>query len=680
MAIGNDIVNGLLGYSLKREYFGESFNYRNVETFTYEIYITDLANINVDPATDRNYLSTYIKNQIATKLAVDKNDINVKSIDIPHSIESKEDLIRIGKYNVTIEVRRNIEDDVMWQGYLENGVWYDPQHAELNPNLINKYKQLVTVFQNFGIYIDSLSEDLTFEQADDHSKTMSHNVNVEMRDGDPNDSNLAGIADISAKGLSQQIAKTLFETLNFAGTFGINVFSNASADLKDPLTAGTNSRFTESYDLKSNKFTFKRKEKVLPDESDSEYTIGSKYSMQLGQDGIVTVTEDLNILSKTNHIASILTDLPIIKGNSKTSCEDVVANAPWDSELTLPSVGTLLQGPKSTKTTYDVQGHSVTLSTVFSSEVTHGGFSSIDESISLERDTKGVGVMDYSVNFRAWRPKELNMDEKPINNAGDTMLDVIHTYDTNYFSVFKSAFESDFTHHHASLFIRHAEGPFFVYHPTPVTVSQAGISSWQTYNQKYWAELNKTITMQNMGKDFSLKKKFTDDPAYVRSLPGCINCFKKIESKITDAWPKNSFSEHVIVNRGIGPDGNAPNSSVLSYGYNSQPGKRTVNLSAMIPRRKWNILHYRPGAVDDDYGPYVPINELKALATEAKRQLFTVFQHPRISRGFCYMGFLSNLSYVFDSSSNVTLTADMTYGYKQIPPGVAGHQPMHSNW
>ena len=101
MAIGNDIVEGLLGYSLKREYFGESFNYRNLETFTYEIYITDLANINTDPATGGNYLSNYIKTQIAAKLAVDKNNINVKSIDIPNSSDSKEDLIRIGKYNVT---------------------------------------------------------------------------------------------------------------------------------------------------------------------------------------------------------------------------------------------------------------------------------------------------------------------------------------------------------------------------------------------------------------------------------------------------------------------------------------------------------------------------------------------------------------------------------------------------
>ena len=54
-----DIFQSLLGYSLKRDYIGDSLNWRNIETFNLEILITDTANLSVDSNND-NYLSTYV--------------------------------------------------------------------------------------------------------------------------------------------------------------------------------------------------------------------------------------------------------------------------------------------------------------------------------------------------------------------------------------------------------------------------------------------------------------------------------------------------------------------------------------------------------------------------------------------------------------------------------------------
>ena len=179
-----------------------------------------------------------------------------------------------------------------------------------------------------------------------------------------------------------------------------------------------------------------------------------------------------------------------------------------------------------------------------------------------------------------------------------------------------------------------------------------------------------------MGKTFSLKKKFTNDPVHIKTLHGCTNCFKKVESKITDAWPTNTFSEHPVINREVGPQGNSPKTSVLSYGYSVQPGKRTVNLTAIIPRRRWNTLVRSTNLVDEKGGPYIPINELKALSQEARDQLMDVFLNPRISTGLNFSGHLSSLSYVFDSTNNVTLTAEITYGYKQMPPSNINHISM----
>ena len=100
MPQSQDLFNSLLGYSLKRDYLGDSLNWRNVETFSLEILITDLANLGKD-AHGNNYLSTYIKNHIAALVGADKNDITIRSIEVPSSPEGKEDLIQIRRYKVT---------------------------------------------------------------------------------------------------------------------------------------------------------------------------------------------------------------------------------------------------------------------------------------------------------------------------------------------------------------------------------------------------------------------------------------------------------------------------------------------------------------------------------------------------------------------------------------------------
>ena len=104
-----DIFQSLLGYSLKRDYLGDSLNWRNIETFSLEILITDTANLSVDSNND-NYLSTYIHNQVAAQIGYNKDDITIKSIEVPASPAGKEDLIQVGKYKITTEVRTAIDD------------------------------------------------------------------------------------------------------------------------------------------------------------------------------------------------------------------------------------------------------------------------------------------------------------------------------------------------------------------------------------------------------------------------------------------------------------------------------------------------------------------------------------------------------------------------------------------
>jgi hypothetical protein len=199
-------------------------------------------------------------------------------------------------------------------------------------------------------------------------------------------------------------------------------------------------------------------------------------------------------------------------------------------------------------------------------------------------------------------------------------------------------------------------------------------------NPTEWTLLNKNATSKTRGKAYSLKKKWTDDPVYIKSLPGCVNCFKKIEPKITDTYPKNTFNEHVIPNRGEliskGKVLNKANTSILNYAYNSSPGKRSVVLNAVIPRRKWNMLLPSESLINEKGGAYVPVQELKSLAAYARVLLMEVFFDKERLNGTHFVAHLSGLSYTFDSSNNLTLSAEVTYGYKQYNPSFWQHMPM----
>ena len=113
---------------------------------------------------------------------------------------------------------------------------------------------------------------------------------------------------------------------------------------------------------------------------------------------------------------------------------------------------------------------------------------------------------------------------------------------------------------------------------------------------------------------------------------------------------------------------NRDNTSVLSYNYSSTPGKRTVTLTAVIPRRRWNVLLPSTTEIDEKGGTYIPVDELKALATYAKVLLMQLFEDDEHVHGTHIAGHLSSLTYSFDSNSNVSLTAEMAYGFKQYDP------------
>jgi hypothetical protein len=211
----------------------------------------------------------------------------------------------------------------------------------------------------------------------------------------------------------------------------------------------------------------------------------------------------------------------------------------------------------------------------------------------------------------------------------------------------------------------------------------------------YFYPITSSVSSPNLGKTFTLTKVFTNDVIYDldRSLGGgtetdyrniCPDCFKKIEVKWQDTWPKKTINEYNIIGRGglgqnnfvprLNADGsttyvnnpvtaavtsNRPGTSVISDMFTTESGKRTVTINAVLKRKKRtnNLLD-----------PYFPTNELKALAAEAKNTLVQVFFHEKVKNSYQYVAYISNVNYTFNSDNQVTMTAELTYTYKAPPP------------
>jgi len=567
-----DVFEGLQGYSLKREYFGESFNYRNVETFTLDIYVTDLTNIGVD-ADGRNYLSNYINTEISNMLGIDKSDINIKNIEVPNSSDGKENLITIGTYKVTVEVRQKIEDDVMWKGYCEGavgatpvicatagGTWISPQHEELDPATasFDKFKNLQKVFENHGNYIDGLTENIEIERGEDGSRTISHSVNMEARKNDNTGDD--------AKTVAQNVAYDLLSSMNFTNAWGINFFTTAAKDFGfvNKFLSQKNNRFTESYDLLTNKFSFTRKTKAFATKSTNKHTKSAKYSIQISESGEVSITEDLEITSMTSDLRSVKKQIDGLSNDSLKRCRQVLLDYDYTPNATYPDIGAS-SNPTSlgdmnngfdnalrtaSGVSIDERARRATINTTWNFASDHDGYSTKDWTVVLEKDAKGISTLDYSLDMKLISSDSLrkgrNIDAKDLDKARAGKQDPISeliAYD-------------EATPANLSSFYDDLTDTFWQNNPNLLDFFLDGeIVNWGDSNKGLntnpteWTLLTKTASSTTRGKTYSLKKKWTDDPIYIKSLPGCIDCFKKIEPKIVDNYPQNNFTENVVVNR-----------------------------------------------------------------------------------------------------------------------------------
>jgi len=676
------IFDAVLGYSLKREFLGESLNFRNVETFNLEIQATDLANSSLVNADGYNYISTYMMNTISAKLNTDKHNITITSIEIPVAHEGKQNLIQVATYNVTAEVRTAVDAATL-----------NAQHPELDTSTgaeANKFHGVASVLTTYAKEIDSITESFTFGDQEDGKKDFSHSVDVTTRSS----------ASVSAKTIAQAIATTLFNSDSSNTYFGVNAFTNALQTYGN--SANNKHYFEESYDLKKNKFSFGKKMTIFAHLDDHDaagssttgnYTTNFKHSIEIGKDGRTSVSETLELKSRDGSFPNMQVDMPhhIAAAHTRCNAQLVKYNATIDGQGTNAVAPVLAGEPLTQSIIYNKQGLSITLSTTFSDDAQTVSSAQFLETIDLSKDHRGVVTATYNVTLTSHSQKSLNADSDIIVDgycsdsqytdqasceaasgtwtSAKKMLDVLKIYDTDALGMITSV--SNYSNMNTS-----QRGTFWNTlswwwpHGMHTPGSAFGSSKFAVAGTVMeFAPVSTSISSPNMGKAFTLNKVFSNDFQLVWPImPGssnspldtfCANCFKKIDIKWNDVWPKKTISEHPIVNRGSSSlTNNIPNTSVISDSFNTQPGKRAVTINAVLKRSLGNLL----------LAPYVPLDPLKALAHEARSTLLGVFSDPRIKDSYQTAYYVNNITYNYDSEHNVSLTAEMTYTYKQPPP------------
>ena len=439
MAIPNQgQFDSVLGYSLKRDYSGDALNWRNIETFNLEVIITDLANSNnIHAGTGKNFLSTYILDQVANKLKVDKNNTSIKSIEVPASAEAlTENQIQAGKYIVTAEVKSKIDDATLLA-----------QHPELNEATgaeSGKFYVVKDAIHQYTSEIVSINETFDFQDKENGGGEFSHNVDVTLKRPDhckqcednawqtAVDANNNGFANEAAcrtyfacpaskgtsstKTIATAIANTLFSH-DFQNTyFGHNAFDGALQNFGLTGVTANKHYFTETYDNVKNTFSFSKKMAILSEAASQQgVTIDAKFSIDFGRDGRVTVSQTLDLKSRNGNWSQLEAAVLAEKNSAYSNCSAHLGY--YNKEIagrgsTNSVAATLATTPITQTIIWDKHGLKATLTSQFSNDIQVSPLSLIMgqgaqflETVDLSKDQRGVVTATYNITLTSHAPK-----------------------------------------------------------------------------------------------------------------------------------------------------------------------------------------------------------------------------------------------------------------------------------
>ena len=253
----NGVTTGLLGYTLRKEFLGEGLVYREVEVYDYELFATpgSLSGV-ITGGSSYSEIETHIKNYFANV----SGDINVKVLDSQADYVMPNDHIRVGKFNVQVEVKK-----------------IAPYLTGANPEVSGVYFKGLdeTFFNSYSTILNNFSEEFSLETEENGTKVFGHSFSFSLQSG--------------SKAKAVEIASGLFSK-DKDNAFGISSLVNIEI-----ANTGTHvNYYTETYDLLRNSFSFNKKREILP-ASGAFYTYNLNHSVDFKSEGIIDVTERANI-------------------------------------------------------------------------------------------------------------------------------------------------------------------------------------------------------------------------------------------------------------------------------------------------------------------------------------------------------------------------------------------------
>lgn len=278
------LVTGSLSYELRKEFLANSFEFRKVETFNYEIYSVDF--LTLDPK--------IIQNKIKDEFnSVYKGDIKVKVFSTQNTFQFTSDSIRAARFNVSVEIFNKIDND--------------------SPSLD---KQLLIKLRDYSTNILNFKEEINFSKNQNGSREFNHSVSFGIRDNENN------LGEAGRKTLAQTIAEQIL------GTDKINDYNLGEVIpeiVLEQISDDNNYKnyFSETYDLIKNTYSFSKKREILPFGSTTDSsTFNVSHSLTMNDNGIIEVNEKTNFLAKKDFDQAV-SELENFYSNSYSRCLEI---------------------------------------------------------------------------------------------------------------------------------------------------------------------------------------------------------------------------------------------------------------------------------------------------------------------------------------------------------------------
>ena len=601
MPILQGIVTGTLSYELKKEFFGNSLMFREVENYNYEINSIDFQ------ALSPSQIQTQIKNQFSN---VYSGDIQVKVFNTANTYQFPSDSIRSSRLSVSVEVKKPI-----LQASLES------QFPELTGgNYVGLDGGFLTTY---GKYLLEFKEDFSFATNQNGNREFSHNISFGLQTGWGGDNSTLG-----RKSYSQQIASSIFNSdknikENGSGNFGIATMFGEITGLADPTKY--RNYYTETYDLLKNTYSFNRKREQNP-YNGSNNVFNLNHTITLSNDGTIDVTEKADAMGKYDFILA-KAELETLSGQSYTRCNNiynqfynfnnnsngarVILNDAQYSGNLPATLLSLINAPMKVTKIYDVNSLIASYEVAYTNNPTFSGdgtvtSQSIEVNIDQFNKTEITHSFDYTVN-------------KILNNSG-------------YFvTLFNNTTGS-----------------------SPSSISSYYSANYPKINSVYPSMnlVKVSFDWPNIKTKATAKLYYSNNPTYLVTTNGVQ--FKILDYNVDRKLPPDIINEYKVINR---PN----NKSILNYGYQSERGEVIITIKASIGKKSSQF--YTDGVGDFSLlnGGVKFTDYLQALYKFGGQLFLGQFNYTTIA----FNWFISDSKFSLNSDGEIEVTLNYSYTLKK---------------